>query len=58
VLVYGPLDTNHAFISIDDYARYANVIYGSSIIYGNTKALDTLYTVTQRTLKRDISKNQ
>jgi len=42
------------FIEFDDYARYANVIFGSPIIYGKKgQKADTIFAVYQRTLRKD-----
>ena len=42
------------FIELDDYARYANVIFGSPIIYGKKGAKpDTIFVVFQRSLRKD-----
>jgi hypothetical protein len=42
------------YIELDDYARYANVIFGSPLIYGrkNAKA-DTVFVIYQRTLNKE-----
>jgi len=42
------------YIELDDYARYANVIFGAPLIYGKSGAKpDTVFVVLQRTLNKN-----
>ena len=47
------------YIELDDYARYANVIFGAPLIFGRSgEKPDTVFVVLQRTLnKNPIRKN-
>ena len=52
VFEYGEL--HNLYIELDDYARYANVIFGSPVIYGRKgERPDTIFALFQRSLRKD-----